>query len=179
MEALLYLPTAQGVMWGQSDSIRQALVTIAGMSRAARADTVRVDLTLSGDSSQATIHRVLDQTPVFFFEAIEARLPLVARLRDFWYPRLTEMVRPERRPEQPRSDTFVMWGMPQRSLTTIRDHVAVNDPRTNRYVGRAFWRVDRQGYWGAWSDATENCGPCLTLAELIALLNATRGIYAD
>jgi hypothetical protein len=179
MDALLYLPTAQAIMWGQSDAVRAAIVEIAQGAHPARAYAIRAGITLSGDHSAIGVDRPPHGPPVLIFEALELPLPLVARPRDYWYPRLTEQVRPERFQKQPRSDALAVYGPPRQPLSSVRDSIAVNDPRTGHYVGRAFYRVDRQGFWGCWSDDTENRGPCLTLAELTALLNAAKGIFAD
>jgi hypothetical protein len=179
MDALLYLPTAQALMWNQSEPVRLAIAEHARAAQPLRALALRVTLTIAGDYSGVTLDRPPSSPPIPIFEALEQPLPLVARPRDYWYPRLTEQVRPERFPKQPRSDAIVVYGPPRQTLSSVRDSVAINDPRTGHYAGRAFWRVDRQGFWGCWSDDTENSGPCLTLGELTALLLAGKGIYAD
>ena len=179
MEALLYLPTAQALMWGQTEPVRAAIVELVSGVAAPRAYALRASLIIAADYSGLTVERPPAEPPMLIFEALELPLPLVTRPRDYWYPRLTERVRPERYPRQSRSDGIVVYGPPRAALSSIRDSVVMNDPRTGHYLGRAFWRVDRQGFWGCWSDDTENSGPCLTLAELTALLHAGKGIYAD
>ncbi|HWQ13636.1 MAG TPA: hypothetical protein VNL77_12590 [Roseiflexaceae bacterium] len=179
MDALLYLPTAQAIMWNQPDAVRAAVAQAAAAAHPPRAYALRASITLSADHSSIGVDRPPQEPPLLIFEALELPLPLVARPRDYWYPRLTEQVRPERFQKQPRSDALVVYGPPRQPLSAVRDSVPVHDPRTGHYLGRAFYRVDRQGFWGCWSDDTENRGPCLTLAELTALLNAARGVFAD
>lgn len=179
MEALIYAPTIQALMWRMPETQRSM---VAGMLRTAqplRAFTIYARITIDSDFGGLSIIRLNADQPLWFFDALERPLPLVTRPRDFWYPHLTAHIRPERHPHQARPDTLVVWGPPRAPLSAVRDSVPVHDPRTGHYVGRAFWRVDREGYWGCWSDSTENIGPALTLAELIALLNAERGIFAD
>jgi hypothetical protein len=179
MDALIYLPTAQAIMWGQSEPVRAALAELVRAAHPPRAYVLRASVTLAQDNQRITVERPPAGPPLLIFEALELAQPLVTRPRDYWYPQLTGQVRPERFPKQPRSDTLVVYGPPRNTLASIRDNIAINDPRTGHYVGRAFWRVDRQGYWGCWSDDTENSGPCLTLAELTALLSAGKGIFGD
>lgn len=179
MEALLFLPTAQALMWSQTDQIRAAIAAIATTVGAPRAYAICASVRLAPDYSGLTVERPPAAPPVPIFEALERPLPLIARPRDYWYPHLTLQLRPERFPQQPRADSLVVYGPPRQPLSAVRDSVAVSDPRSGQYVGRAFWRVDRQGFWGCWSDATESSGPAQTLAELTQLLNAARGIYGD
>lgn len=179
MEALLYLPTAQALMWSQADPVRAAIAALARDAQPARAYALPASITIRGDYSAVTIDRPPAGPPILIFEALDLPLPLITRPRDYWYPQLTLQVRPERFPRQPRPDAPVVYGPPARPLASLKDSVAISDPRTGHYVGRAFWRVDRHGFWGCWSDDTESSGPCPTLAELVALLNATKGIFAD
>jgi hypothetical protein len=179
MEALLYLPTAKAIMWSQAEPVRLAVVALGQSAEPARAYAIRANIVLAGDYSALTIERPPTGPLVPIFDALELPLPLITRPRDYWYPHLTLLVRPERFPHQPRPDGLVVYGPPRKPLSVVRDSVAVHDPRSGQYVGRAFWRVDREGFWGCWSDATESSGPCQTLAELTALLNAAKGIYGD
>lgn len=166
-------------MWSQPEPVRPAIAALAKAAVPPRGYAVRANLTIRGDYSAVTIERPPAGPPVTIFEALELPLPLVTRPRDFWYPQIAQRVRPERFPKQQRADLLVVYGPPAQPLATVRDSVAISDPRTGQYVGRAFWRIDRHGFWGAWSDDTETSGPCQTLAELTAVLNATKGIFAD
>ncbi|NWG21012.1 MAG: hypothetical protein HXY39_11910 [Chloroflexi bacterium] len=179
MEAFIYAPTVQALTWRQAEPQRAALIELLRAALPARAYAVQANVTVDQDFAELTIGRLSAEPLVFVFDALERPLPFIARLREFWYPHLASQVRPERHPRHGRSDALAIWGPPRATLSTIRDSIPVNDPRTGHYVGRAFWRVDRQGYWGCWSDSTEHIGPALTLAELQALLNAARGIFAD
>lgn len=179
MDALIYLPTIQSLMWNQDEPLRAVLSELVHAVSAPRAYVARASIRLNLESNTLLIERIANPKPLLFFEALEMPQPLIARQREFWYPQLTARVRPERQPKQARPDALVAWGPPQQPLSSIRDNIAINDPRNGHYIGRAFWRVDKQGYWGCWSDATENSGPCLTMAELCALLSADKGIFAD
>jgi hypothetical protein len=179
MEALLYIPTAQAIMWSQPDGVRAAVAALAQDGVPPHAFALRAFLTLSRDHTSVAIDRPPAGPPIPIFEALDLPLPLVTRPRDFWYPRLALTVRPERYPSQPRPDQPVVYGPARQPLASVRDSVAISDPRSGHYIGRAFWRVDREGYWGCWSDDTESHGPCQTLAELTAVLSAAKGIFAD
>ena len=179
MEALIYAPTIHTLMWRMSESHRSVIADILRAAQPLRAFTIYARVSIDPDFGALSIVRLNAEQPLSFFDALERPLPLIARPHEFWYPHLTGLIRPERHPRQARPDTLVVWGPPRAPLSSIRDSVPVHDPRTGHYLGRAFWRVDREGYWGCWSDSTENIGPALTLAELVALLNAARGIFAD
>ena len=179
MEALIYAPTAQAFIWRQAETERARLSTILQTAVPSRAYCVAATVAIDPDFTGLIITRLPAEPPLLVFEALERPVPFITRPRDFWYPQLTAHIRPERHPLQTRADMLVVWGPPRGSLSAIRDSVAVHHPHTGHYIGRAFWRVDRKGFWGCWSDSTENIGPALTLSELLALLTADRGIYAD
>jgi hypothetical protein len=179
MDVLIYAPTAHALMWNMPEAQRLLIVDVLRQAQPLRAFTIYARVSIDPDFGSLSVIRLNVEQPLLFFDALERPLPLVTRLCDFWYPHLTAHIRPERHPRQARPDTLVVWGPPRAPLSAVRDSVPVHDPRTGHYLGRAFWRVDREGYWGCWSDSTENIGPALTLAELIALLNAERGVFAD
>jgi len=120
MEALIYAPTAHALMWRMAESHRSMIADILRAAQPLRAFTIYARVSIDPDFGALSIVRLNADQPLPFFDALERPLPLIARPREFWYPHLTGLIRPERHPRQARPDTLVVWGPPRAPLSSIR-----------------------------------------------------------